>query len=98
METRPGTHSGDTVTVGVDTNGNVVAEPRSRVQNAAIAVSAALSVWAAAAVGSLLLYSGVRWTNGRRRMRQWDREWNDRGRTPGWPVRFPSPQPCAPRR
>jgi hypothetical protein len=86
VETRPGTHRGDTVTVWVDTNGNVVAEPRSGVQNAAIAVSAALSVWAGAAVGALLLYSGVRWISGRSRMRQWDREWNDLGRTPGWPV------------
>ena len=86
VETTPGTHRGDTVTVWVDTNGNVVAEPRSGVQNAVIAVSAALSVWAGAAVCSLLLYMGVRWMNGRSRMRQWDREWNDLGRTPGWPV------------
>ncbi|WP_009472548.1 hypothetical protein [Rhodococcus sp. JVH1] len=86
VETAPGTHRGDTVTVWVDTNGNVVAEPRSGMQNAAIAVSAALSVWAGAAVGALLLYSGVRWISGRSRMRQWDREWNDLGRTPGWPV------------
>lgn len=86
VETAPGTHRGDTVTVWVDTNGNVAAEPRSGMQNAAIAVSAALSVWAGAAVGALLLYSGVRWISGRSRMRQWDREWNDLGRTPGWPV------------
>ncbi|MFD7006191.1 hypothetical protein [Rhodococcus jostii] len=86
VQTAPGTHRGDTVTVWVDTNGNIVAEPRSGMQNAAIAVSAALSVWAGAAVGALLLYSGVRWISGRSRMRQWDREWNDLGRTPGWPV------------
>ena len=86
VQTAPRTHRGDTVTVWVDTNGNIVAEPRSGMQNAAIAVSAALSVWAGAAVGALLLYSGVRWISGRSRMRQWDREWNDLGRTPGWPV------------
>lgn len=86
VETRSGTHRGDTVTVWVDMSGNVVDEPRLGVENAVIAVSAALSVWAAAAVCSVLLYLGVRWVNGRSRMRQWDREWNDLGRTPGWPV------------
>ncbi|RZL82437.1 MAG: hypothetical protein EOP32_11420 [Rhodococcus sp. (in: high G+C Gram-positive bacteria)] len=86
VETRPGAHRGDTVSVWIDPNGHVVDEPRSGLENAAIAVGAALSVWATAAVGSFLLLSGIRWVNTRSRMRQWDREWNDVGRTPGWPV------------
>nr|WP_271213730.1 hypothetical protein [Rhodococcus wratislaviensis]GLK40951.1 membrane protein [Rhodococcus wratislaviensis] len=86
VEIRPGTHRGDTVTVWVDLTGNVVDEPRSGVENATIAVSAALLVWTVAAVCSLLLYVGVRWMNGRSRMHQWDRAWKDFGRTQGRPV------------
>ncbi|HEY9413326.1 MAG TPA: hypothetical protein VIQ30_01080 [Pseudonocardia sp.] len=86
VETRPGAHRGDAVSVWIGPDGHVVDEPRSGPENAAIAVSAALSVWATAAVGSFLLLCGVRWVNTRSRMRQWDREWNDVGRTPGWPV------------
>ena len=86
VETRPGAHRGDAVSVWIGPDGHVVDEPRSGPENAVIAVGAALSVWATAAVGSFLLLCGVRWVNTRSRMRQWDREWNDVGRTPGWPV------------
>ncbi|KXX55312.1 Rv1733c family protein [Rhodococcus sp. LB1] len=86
VETRHDAHRGDTVAVWIDPDGHVVDEPRSGPENAAIAVGAALSAWATAAVGSFLLLCAVRWVNTRSRMRQWDREWNDVGRTPGWPV------------
>lgn len=82
----PDAKSGDTIDVWIDSNGNLAAEPRSGQENATVAVSAALCVWAAAASGAFLLLSCIRWMNSRRRMRQWDREWNEFGRTPGWPV------------
>ncbi|WP_072691638.1 Rv1733c family protein [Rhodococcus marinonascens] len=86
VEARSSAQRGDTVDVWVDTYGNVTEEPRSATENSAIAVSSALSVWVGAAVVSSLLFFGFRWMNTRSRMRQWDQEWNDFGRTPEWPV------------
>ncbi|AOW92651.1 hypothetical protein BFN03_07965 [Rhodococcus sp. WMMA185] len=86
VQTRPGAQRGDTVDVWVDMNGNMTDEPRPTAENAAIAVGSAVSVWVGAAVVFVLLFFGLRWMSTRSRMRQWDREWNDFGRTPEWPV------------
>jgi hypothetical protein len=86
VKTNVGTKRGDTVSVWVDPSGNVVEPPRSGLENGVIAVSAALAVWAIAAAVSFLIFCAVRWMDTRSRMHQWDREWKDVGRTPGWPV------------
>ncbi|QTJ69652.1 hypothetical protein HYG77_06285 [Rhodococcus sp. ZPP] len=86
VEAPPNAQVGDTVDVWIDANGDVVDAPRTGTENAAIAVSAALCVWAIGATTAILLLAIGRWAGARNRMRQWDREWGNVDRTPGWTI------------
>jgi hypothetical protein len=86
VEAPPNAQAGDTVDVWIDASGDVVDEPRTGTENAAIAVSAALCVWAIGATTAVVLLALVRWAGSRERMRRWDREWGNVDRTPGWTI------------
>ncbi|WP_213572845.1 hypothetical protein [Rhodococcus sp. USK13] len=86
VEAPPRAMAGDTVEVWIDSNGDIVDAPRTGTENAALAVSAAMSVWAIGATTAILLLVITRWVGARNRMRQWDREWCTVDRTPGWTI------------
>jgi hypothetical protein len=78
--------SGETISVWIDSNGDLVAAPTTGTENAATAVSAAFVTWTIGASCSVLILCGVRQATSRHRMSQWAREWNELDKPPGWQV------------
>jgi hypothetical protein len=86
VQTEPEAKSGQTISVWIDQTGNLVDPPKTGTENALAAVGSALAVWTTTAAICLLTLFGIRWAGTRYRMSQWDREWRNLGKAPGWPV------------
>ncbi|KAF0963842.1 Rv1733c family protein [Rhodococcus sp. T7] len=82
----PGSRSGATVTVWINSTGEPVAAPATDTETAAAAVLTAVVIWAAGASGGAVLLCGVHAATTRHRMAQWDAEWNELDKPPGWHV------------
>lgn len=79
----PGARVGETVSVWIDAQGELVAAPATGADTAAAAVIAAVVVWVAGAIGGVVLLLGVHAATARHRMAHWDAEWNELGKPPG---------------
>ncbi|MFC0448842.1 hypothetical protein [Rhodococcus jostii] len=86
VQTDPEAKSGQTISVWIDQVGNLVDPPTTGTENALAAVGSALAVWTTISSFFLLMLFGIRWAGTRYRMTQWDREWRNLGKAPGWPV------------
>jgi hypothetical protein len=86
VPTESAAKAGQTVTVWLDQNGDLVPAPETGSQNAATAVSVACGIWVTATGGYCLLFLVVHWVASRRQQAQLTREWNELDRPPGWHV------------
>ncbi|QTJ71203.1 hypothetical protein HYG77_37890 (plasmid) [Rhodococcus sp. ZPP] len=82
----PDARAGETVNVWLNSSGEPVAAPATNTETAAAAVSTAVVIWAAGASGAAVLLCGVHAATTRHRMTQWDAEWNELDKPPGWHV------------
>ncbi|MFE5704614.1 hypothetical protein [Rhodococcus koreensis] len=86
VPTAAGAKAGQTVTVWLGPNGDLVAAPETGSQNAATAVSVACGIWVASTGGYCLLFLIVHLVASRRQQARLTREWNELDRPPGWHV------------
>ena len=86
VQTEPEATAGQTISIWIDPAGHVVDAPKTSRENASEAVAAALAVWTMGATICFMVWMGIRWAGTRYRMSQWDREWRNLGKAPGWPV------------
>ncbi|CAG7633949.1 Rv1733c family protein [Rhodococcus opacus] len=86
VQTDAGAKTGHTVSVWIDQSGNLVDAPKTGAENAVTAVSVALAVWTSSAAILMVMLFGIHWAEARYRILQWDREWRNLGKAPGWPV------------
>ncbi|MDH6291039.1 hypothetical protein ACNJ7E_32060 [Rhodococcus sp. NM-2] len=84
--TAPEAKAGQTISMWIDPAGKIVDAPKTGTENAFEAVGAALALWTMGATICLTMLIGIRWAGTRYRMSQWDREWRNLGKAPGWPV------------
>ena len=78
-----GSRAGETVSVWIDAQGDLVAAPATGTDNAVTAGGAAVTVWVAGAMGGVVLLLGVYAATTRYNMAQWDAEWNEIDNPPG---------------
>lgn len=86
VRTAPEATARQTISIWIDPAGDLADAPKTGAENAAEAVGAALVLWTMGATICLTALMGIRWAGTRYRMSQWDREWRNLGKTPGWPV------------
>ncbi|RZL83282.1 MAG: hypothetical protein EOP32_08155 [Rhodococcus sp. (in: high G+C Gram-positive bacteria)] len=86
VQTAPEAKAGQTISIWIDPAGKIVDAPKTGTENAFEAVGAALALWTMGATICLTMLIGTRWAGTRYRMSQWDREWRNLGKAPGWPV------------
>ncbi|PBC40086.1 hypothetical protein CJ179_33935 [Rhodococcus sp. ACS1] len=86
VQTGPETKAGQTISIWIDPDGNLADAPKTGTENGLEAVGAALALWTISATACLAVLMGIRWAEARYRLSQWDREWRNLGKAPGWPV------------
>ncbi|WP_041810862.1 Rv1733c family protein [Rhodococcus jostii] len=86
VQTAPEAKTGQTISIWIDPAGKIVSAPKTGTENAFEAVGAALALWTMGTTICLTMMIGIRWAGTRYRMSQWDREWRNLGKAPGWPV------------
>ncbi|WP_016881460.1 MULTISPECIES: hypothetical protein [unclassified Rhodococcus (in: high G+C Gram-positive bacteria)] len=86
VQTEPEAKAGQTISIWIDPARHVVDAPKTGTENASEAVAAALAVWTMGASFCLMVWMGIRWAAARYRMSQWEQEWRNIGKAPGWPV------------
>lgn len=79
-----GARAGETVSVWIDENGELVSAPASSTEIAATAVSTAIVAWVVGAIGGGVALCGAHVAITRHRLAHWDAEGNELGKPPGW--------------